>query len=255
MSCSLTCGVSLISSATFSRCTWGNRPPRPRPSPPAAPAPAPPSPSVLTGNGIFCPTEISPSSLFMMRMCGFDSTSTSLLVCSALMSTPNDGMSTVAVAAEPSPAASAGVSTGPRIPASMVSPSALVGCSVLAGLRPADDEARVAEPEQALRLDAVPGGAEVALLVERDLQDHRLDEDLLARRIEQLDHPPQRLVVLERRDDDQRVGGAIEVEAHLPFEQQIRPPTAAGRWRRSVSASASASSCGTRSASASRPRR
>ena len=91
---------------------------------------------MLTGNGIFCPTEISPSSLFMMRMCGFDSTSTSLLVCSALMSTPNDGMSTVAVAAEPSPAASAGVSTGPKIPASMVSPSALVGCNVLAGLRP-----------------------------------------------------------------------------------------------------------------------
>src|SRR5439155_1010193 len=118
-SCSFTWGVSLISSATFSRCTCGNRPPRPSPSGLAPPAAA--------------------------------------------------------------------------------------------------DQAGIAEPEQALGLDPVPGGAEVALLVERHLQDHRLHEDLLAGRIEQLDHPAQRLVVLERRNDDQGVGGAIEVEAHLPL--------------------------------------
>ncbi len=139
MSCSFTCGVSFISSATFSRCTCGNRLPRPSPSPPAAPAAAPaapPRPMVLTGNGTRWPTEISPSSLFMIKMCGFERTSTSLLVCRALMRTPNDGMSTVDVTAVPRPAASAGDSTGPRMPASIVSPSALVGTSVLVGLRP-----------------------------------------------------------------------------------------------------------------------
>jgi len=107
---------------------------RARPAAPAAPAAAP-RPSVLTGNGMRWPTEISPSSLFMMRMCGFDSTSTSLLVCSALMSTPNDGMSTVVVEAVPRLRAWSAVSTGPRTPASIVSDSALAGKIVFAGLR------------------------------------------------------------------------------------------------------------------------
>ena len=162
------------------------------------------------GTGCSAPTEISPSSLFMMRRCGFDSTSTSLLVCSALMSTPKDGMSTVVVAdGARGSAPRSGVSTGPSTPGQHgVAERSWSAAEVLAGLRPPRIRLRVAEPEQVLRLAAVPGGAEVALLVERDLQDHRLDEDLLARRIEPLDHPPQRLVVLERRDDDQRVGRA-----------------------------------------------
>ncbi len=91
---------------------------------------------MLTGNGTREPTEISPSSLFMISRCGFDSTSTSLLTCSALTSTPNDGMSTVDVASAPRFFASSGVSTGPRMPASIVSDSAPTGNSVLLGLRP-----------------------------------------------------------------------------------------------------------------------
>ena len=82
------------------------------------------------------------------------------------------------------------------------------------------------------RLRAVERRAELARLVERDLEDHRLDEHLLARRIEPLDHAPHRLVVLQRRHDDQRVGRAIEVDAHLALEQQVldplRLPLAAG---------------------------
>ena len=138
MSCSLTCGVSFISSATFSRCTFG-KPKLPKPPKPAGArrAPAPPlRPSVLTGNGIRDPTEISPSSLFMIRMCGFDSTSTSLLVCSALMSTPNDGMSTVVVAAVAQAARLVGRQHRPEHAGQHRLAQRAAGKIVLAGLRP-----------------------------------------------------------------------------------------------------------------------
>ena len=91
---------------------------------------------MLTGKGIREPTEISPSSLFMISKCGFDRTSTSLLVCSALTSTPNDGMSSVEVEPKPRLRASAGCSTGPSTPASIVSPSSDAGLRVFAGLKP-----------------------------------------------------------------------------------------------------------------------
>ena len=238
MSCSLTCGVSFSSSATFSRCTLGKKLDTPaKPGIGAAPpgAAPPPSPNVLTGNGTREPTEISPSSLFMIRRCGFDSTSTSLFVCSALISTPNDGMSRVAVDPAPRLRASSGDSTGPSTPASIVSVSAPAGNNVLAGLRPPTAEALVVEPGDVERLRAVERHAEVALLVERDLEDHRLDEHLLARRIQPLDHAAHRLVVLQRRDDDQRVGRPIEVDPDVAFEQQVLDAlllAAAGRRRR-----------------------
>ena len=91
---------------------------------------------MLTGNGMRWPTEISPSSLFMMSRCGFDKTSTSLFVCSALMSTPNDGMSMVVVDAVPRLRASSAESTGPRMPASIVSAIEPAGKIVFEGLRP-----------------------------------------------------------------------------------------------------------------------
>ena len=234
MSCSLTCGVSFSSSATFSRCTLGKKlPSPPKPGIGAAPpgAPPPPRPNVLTGNGTREPTEISPSSLFMMRRCGFDSTSTSLLVCSALMSTPNDGMSSVAVDAAPRFLASSGSSTGPSTPASIVSVSAPAGNSVLAGFKPPTTRLLSSSPGMLNGFAAVERRAQLARLVERDLEDHRLDEHLLARRIEPLDHPPQRLVVLQRRHDDQRVGRAIEVDAHLALEQQVLDPLRGCPWR------------------------
>ena len=177
---------------------------------------------MLTGNGMREPTEISPSSLFMISRCGFDSTSTSLLVCSALTSTPNDGMSSVDVAPKPRLRAWSGCSTGPSTPASMVSPSSDAGFSVFAGLKPPMTRLWLARGRTGSRQRAVERTAELAVLVERHLEDHRLDEDLLARRIEPLDHAAQRLVVLERRHDDQRVGRPIEVDAHVALEQQRR---------------------------------
>ena len=57
-------------------------------------------------------------------------------------------------------------------------------------------------------------------LVEQDLHNRGLDEDLLARRIELLDDPAQRLVVLEGRHNEQRVRGRIERNANVALEEQ-----------------------------------
>ena len=85
----------------------------------------------------------------MISRCGFDSTSTSLLVCSALMNTPNDGMSTGAVerGAVAEVARGRAEQRGARA-RRRVSAQRLVGFSVLAGLKPPTISDWLAQPNR-----------------------------------------------------------------------------------------------------------
>ena len=238
MSCSLTCGVSFISSATFSRCTLGKKldtPAKPRNRRRAARrGPA-----------------AEPERADRERHARADRDLAVLVVHDQEVRVRQHvdvavGLQRLDQHAErrdverrgrrrrPGCAASSGDSTGPSTPASIVSVSAPAGNNVLAGLRPPTARLWLSSPGMFERLRAVERRAELALLVERDLEDHRLDEHLLARRIEPLDHPAHRLVVLQRRHDDQRVGRAIEVDPDVALEQQVLDALRLAARRRGV---------------------
>ena len=117
---SLICGVIRSVSATSCRCT--ETPPKPPPAPPRPesalaliPAPCasearPPRPLLMPETkGMFSPTTISASSLSIVRMCGLESTLTSLSVCTACRMAPKEGRAKPSASRVPS-------TVGPRRP-------------------------------------------------------------------------------------------------------------------------------------------
>ena len=86
------------------------------------------------------------------------------------------------------------------------------------GIEPAQQQALLSR--DVLSLARVVRDTHLTGLVGGDLENEGLDEHLLAGRIQLFDHAAQSLEILERRHDQQRVGGRVEGDAHIALEHE-----------------------------------
>ena len=92
-------------------------------------------------------------------------------------------------------------------------------------------EERLPRAESVRRVAAVEGDAELILAVDREVHDHRLDEDLAARLVEPVDDGAEVGEVAQARGDDDRVGRLVRADLDARLEDRQRR-VAAGSSRR-----------------------